>query len=234
MYLYRQQEVPQHIIDAKNKAGIQVMKKILDNGVEETKVFRDNFTKAYVQNIKEDFDALMETFGIKFDKDYNIVSVDGGEVNFDKIYKAALKEASRLGVDSNMLDYFMVRNGNQPTMPNYMNIVASKIESIAQSQFNKFITRQKLPGWHAAQVTSVGLEGLIKKHKRVKKDEAIETDEGKRIELNYHKEGNIAEILLPKWAKSMFNQYDENGNLIKEIKIEDVDEDVLKCIGYRI
>ena len=234
MYLYRQQEVPQHIIDAKNKAGIQVMKKILDNGVEETKVFRDNFTKAYVQNIKEDFDALMETFGIKFDKDYNIVSVDGGEVNFDKIYKAALKEASRLGVDSNMLDYFMVRNGNQPTMPNYMNIVASKIESIAQSQFNKFITRQKLPGWHAAQVTSVGLEGLIKKHKRVKKDEAIETDEGKRIELNYHKEGNIAEILLPKWAKSMFNQYDENGNLIKEIKIEDVDEEVLKCIGYRI
>lgn len=234
MYLYRQQEVPQHIIDAKNKAGIQVMKKILDNGVEETKVFRDNFTKAYVQNIKEDFDALMETFGIKFDKDYNIVSADGGEVNFDKIYKAALKEASRLGVDSNMLDYFMIRNGNQPTMPNYMNIVASKIESIAQSQFNKFITRQKLPGWHAAQVTSVGLEGLIKKHKQLKKGESIETDEGKRIELNYHKDDNVVEILLPKWAKSMFNQYDENGNLIKEIKIEDVDEDVLKCIGYRI
>lgn len=234
MYLYRQQEVPQHIIDAKNKAGIQVMKKILDNGVEETKIFRDNFTRAYVQNIKEDFDALMKTFGIKFDKDYNIVSVDGKEVNFDKIYKAALKEASRLGVDSNMIDYFMIRNGNQPTMPNYMNIIASKIESIAQSQFNKFITRQKLPGWHAAQVTSVGLEGLIQKHKQLKKGETIETDERKRIELNYHKEDNVVEILLPKWAKSMFNQYDENGNLIKEIKIEDVDEEVLRCIGYRI
>ncbi len=234
MYLYRQQEIPQHMIDAKNKAGIQVMKKILDNGVKETERYRNNFIKAYVQNIKEDFESLMKTFGIKFDEDYNIINVNGGPLDFNKIYKAALREASRLGLDSNMIDYFTIRNNNTPTMPNYMNIVANKIESIAQSQFNKFITRQKLPGWHAAQVTSVGLEGLIKQHKKLKKGETVETDEGKRIELAYHKEDNIAEVLLPKWAKSMFNQYDENGNLIKEIKIEDVDEDVLKCIGYRI
>jgi hypothetical protein len=30
-YLYRQQEVPQHMVDASNKAAIQIMKKMLDN-----------------------------------------------------------------------------------------------------------------------------------------------------------------------------------------------------------
>ena len=235
MYLYKQQDVPQHITDAQNKAGIQVMKKILDNSQAAVSSHKNNFIKAYVANIREDFNALMDKYGIKFDKNYRIIGDNNGKVDYTRIYKLAMVEAARLGLDSNTIDYLSVKNGDAgPVMPNYMNIVSSKIESIAQSQFNKFITRQKLPGWHAAQVTSVGLDGLIKKSKQLKAGETIETDTGERVELGYHKDGSEVEILLPKWAKAMFNQYDKNGNLVKEIRIEDIDEEVLKCIGYRI
>lgn len=235
MYLYKQQDVPQHMVDAQNKAGIQVMKKILDNSQAAVASHKNNFIRAYVANIREDFNSLMDKYGIKFDKNYRIIGDKNGKVDYNRIYKLALIEAARLGLDSNTIEYLTVKNEDAgPVMPSYMNIVSSKIESIAQSQFNKFITRQKLPGWHGAQVTSVGLDGLIKKSKQLKAGETIETDTGERVELGYHKDGSEVEILLPKWAKAMFNQYDENGNLVKEIRIEDIDEEVLKCIGYRI
>lgn len=235
MYLYKQQDVPQHMVDAQNKAGIQVMKKILDNSQAAVSSYKNNFIRAYVANIREDFNSLMDKYGIKFDKNYRIIGDNNGKVDYNRIYKLALIEAARLGLDSNTIEYLTVKNEDAgPVMPSYMNIVSSKIESIAQSQFNKFITRQKLPGWHGAQVTSVGLDGLIKKSKQLKAGETIETDTGERVELAYHKDGSEVEILLPKWAKAMFNQYDENGNLVKEIRIEDIDEEVLKCIGYRI
>jgi hypothetical protein len=235
MYLYKQQDVPQHMVDAQNKAGIQVMKKILDNSQAAVASHKNNFIRAYVANIREDFNSLMDKYGIKFDKNYRIIGDNNGKVDYNRIYKLALIEAARLGLDSNTIEYLTVKNEDAgPVMPSYMNIVASKIESIAQSQFNKFITRQKLPGWHGAQITSVGLDGLIKKSKQLKAGETIETDTGERVELAYHKDGSEVEILLPKWAKAMFNQYDENGNLVKEIRIEDIDEEVLKCIGYRI
>lgn len=235
MYLYKQQDVPQHMVDAQNKAGIQVMKKILDNSQAAVASHKNNFIKAYVANIREDFNSLMDKYGIKFDKNYHIVGDNNSKIDYTRIYKLALIEAARLGLDSNTIEYLTVKNKDAgPVMPSYMNIVSSKIESIAQSQFNKFITRQKLPGWHGAQVTSVGLDGLIKKSKRLKTGETIETDTGERVELGYHKDGSEVEILLPKWAKAMFNQYDKNGNLVKEIRIEDIDEEVLKCIGYRI
>lgn len=235
MYLYKQQDVPQHMVDAQNKAGIQVMKKILDNSQAAVSSYKNNFIKAYVANIREDFNSLMDKYGIKFDKNYHIVGDNNGNIDYTRIYKLALIEAARLGLDSNTIEYLTVKNEDAgPVMPSYMNIVSSKIESIAQSQFNKFITRQKLPGWHGAQVTSVGLDGLIKKSRKLKAGETIETDTGERVELGYHKDGSEVEILLPKWAKAMFNKYDKNGNLIKEISIEDIDEEVLKCIGYRI
>lgn len=234
MYLYKQQDVPQHIQDAQNKAGIQVMKKILDNSQDAVSTYKNNIINAYAANIREDFNSLMDKYAIKFDKNYRIIG-DNGKIDYSRIYKLAMIEAARLGLNSNTIDYLSIKNDAAgPVMPSYMNIVSSKIESIAQSQFNKFITRQKLPGWHAAQITSVGLDGLISKHKRAKAGEQIETDTGKRVELAYHENKGEIEILLPKWAKSMFNQYDEQGNLVKEINIEDVDEDVLKSIGYRI
>ena len=234
MYLYRQQEVPQHMKDAHNKAGIQMAKKILDNidtGIP-TKLSpaKERFFRAYCANIKESFTRLMEKFGLDFYDDGSIINKNS-QIDFSKIYNLAKTEMARLGLDSNMMDYLTVNgNNNQPIMPNIFNIVANKIESIAQSQFNSHITRQKLPGWHAAQVTSLGLEGYIRQFK----GQTIETDTGKRVELAYHKDRNIVEVLLPKWASNMFTQYNADGTIKKEFKIEDIDEDVLMALGYRI
>lgn len=233
-YLYRQQEVPQHIKDEENKAGIQIMKKVIDNlsyASDDTKDAGKELMNVYVENIRQTFNELMEKYGIRFDEEGNIKATNGRFVDYTRIYNLALTEMARLGLDSNKLDYVTIKNRTSRTvMPALFNIVGSKTESIAQSLFNKYVTRQKLPGWHAAQVTGVGLEGKIP---QIGISEYAEKT-GNRIQLNYHKEDNVVDVLLPKWASTMFNQYDEKGNLIKEINIEDVDDEVKMQIGYRI
>lgn len=228
-FLYEQQKVPQHMINAKNKAGIQIMKKLIDNlpNTPEVQKLKDDFFKTYTTNIKVSFDQLLKELDLK----HTNGRLEFGKDFFEKIYGLAEEELGRLGLDSNMYDYVTLVDG-QPVMPNFMNLVAGKMESIAQAIFNSRITRQKLPGWHAAQVTNVLYGGYVK------------DANGNPRELEYHPDvkdenGNIvrqgyAEVLLPKWASTMFNQYDKDGNLIKEITIDDVDDDVLKCIGYRI
>ena len=248
-HLYIQQDVPQHMEDAKNKAGIQIIKKILDNidaafvnsgfTTEQLKTpevqaiielnkkavqAKQTFIENYIANIREDFENLMKQYGVKFDADGNIEGSLTGGINFEKVYAAARQELNRLGQDSNMLDYVTEING-ETIMPTFMNIVGAKIESIANAQFNRLITRQKLPGWHAAQVTSVGMEGLIQKFKKedISKASDAEKKLGKRVELAYHKDKNIVEILLPAWTKDILGT-----------DIENIDEDVLEMIGYRI
>ena len=228
-YLYKQQDVPQHITDAKNKAGIQIMKKILDNIPAKYEGLRQELFNSYVANIKESFNNLAEEFGITYNSD-GTINVDN--INFENIYNRFAEESARLGLDSNLLDYSRYVDG-KTIMPNYMNLVSSKIESIAQSYINSRITRQKLPGWHAAQITSVGYGGYIldkagNKLRKLEYHPAVTDKNGKIVQQAY------AEVLLPKWASTMFNQYDKDGNLVKEISIEDVDNDVLTSIGYRI
>ena len=230
-YLYTQQDVPQHLVNARNKAGIQIMKKIIDNleNTPEGRAYRDDFFKTYTTKIKRSFDKLVKELDIKLDKDGKIVNK--GDF-LEKIMSMSRDEVNRLGLDSNFIDYLTIVAG-QPVMPTFMNLVSSKIESIVQSIFNSRVTRQKLPGWHAAQVTNV-LYGGYKLDKAGNKLDKLRfhpevTDENGNTVVQAY-----AEVLLPKWASSMFNKYDADGNLIKEINIEDVDEDVLKCIGYRI
>ena len=60
-YLYTQQETPQHL-DAENKAGIQIMKKILDN-IDSTSPLwetKQHFFRLYSENIKDSFAELMD------------------------------------------------------------------------------------------------------------------------------------------------------------------------------
>lgn len=64
----------------------------------------------------------------------------------------------RTGLDSNLNDYVTIPEGSSiPSMPAaLMNNILTKFESVVQSLFNNNITRQKLPGFHAAQITNVG------------------------------------------------------------------------------
>lgn len=234
-HLYTQQETPQHM-NAKNKAGIQIMKKILDNIDSNSTLhaYKEDFFNMYVANIKDSFNKLVDELKIPLDEDGNIKFDEAGNITgvdmqvfFDKLKD----ECMRLGLDSNMMDFVTLNasmpiaaNGcPNPVMPTYLSNVVNKLESISQAMFNSAITRQELPGFHAAQITNVGFKAT--------KDQV-----GYSKELKYHPNGErYIEIMLPAsnfgFAKNADGTYKKSKEeLLKEL--QDAGLDTL--IGYRI
>lgn len=234
-HLYTQQETPQHM-NAKNKAGIQIMKKILDNIDSNSPLhdYKEDFFNMYVANIKDSFNKLVDELKIPLDKDGNIKFDEAGNITgvdmqvfFDKLKD----ECMRLGLDSNMMDFVTLNasmpiaaNGcPNPVMPTYLSNVVNKLESISQAMFNSAITRQELPGFHAAQITNVGFKAT--------KDQVSYSKE-----LKYHPNGErYIEIMLPAsnfgFAKNADGTYKKSKEeLLKEL--QDAGLDTL--IGYRI
>lgn len=234
-HLYTQQETPQHM-NAKNKAGIQIMKKILDNIDSNSPLhdYKEDFFNMYVANIKDSFNKLVDELKIPLDEDGNIEFDEAGNITgvdmqvfFDKLKD----ECMRLGLDSNMMDFVTLNasmpiaaNGcPNPVMPTYLSNVVNKLESISQAMFNSAITRQELPGFHAAQITNVGFKAT--------KDQV-----GYSKELKYHPNGErYIEIMLPAsnfgFAKNADGTYKKSKEeLLKEL--QDAGLDTL--IGYRI
>ncbi len=166
-YLYKQQDVPQHMVDASNKVAVQLFKKIIDNTTEETAKYVNTLFKAYCKNIEDSFNELLNNLDLKVDKNGNIVNKNnsGDLIDFNSFYKRAQEEAKRLNLDSNFLDYVTPDPVTHiPRMPNFMNYASIKLQNIAQSIFNNSITKQKLPGWHAAQITNVGFSKKLEYH----------------------------------------------------------------------
>lgn len=225
-FLYKQQDVPEHMKDAQNKAGVQITKKICDNANESVKPYINTFFKNYCANIKEDFKKLLFNMGWKEDKNGKLVNIDSDKqtLDFTDFYKKARIEAQRLGMDSNFIEYLTPDEFGNPAMPNYMNNVSSKLESIAQAIFNSSITRQKFPGWHAAQVTQVG-HGMkvldnngklreLKYHPRVivNKETGVEIEETEYNKLSDEdknkyevKQEAYAEVMIPRWSNLIPN-----------------------------
>ena len=229
-YLYRQQAVASHLVDRTNKAGIQIMKKVLDNCDKSLKTHKDNFIDAYVTNIKESFENLYNEFGIEFDEDYNIV---GGNDNIDwtRFNQRAIEECQRLGLDDNAIDSFTnTGNRNETLMPTCMSIMGNKLESVCLSIVTNAITRQTLKGAHLTQITNVGL--TKRKLKYITNDDIVygENDAdlyGYNKPLRYYPDAEhpYVEVKIPKWTAALFG-----------ININDVlnDDDITKFIGYRI
>ena len=234
-HLYTQQETPQHM-NAKNKAGIQIMKKILDNIDSKSPLYKykEDFFNMYVANIKDSFNKLVDELKIPLDEDGNIKFDEAGNITgvdmqvfFDKLKD----ECMRLGLDSNMMDFVTLNasmpiaaNGcPNPVMPTYLSNVVNKLESISQAMFNSAITRQELPGFHAAQITNVGFKAT--------KDQVSYSKE-----LKYHPNGErYIEIMLPAsnfgFAKNADGTYKKSKEeLLKELQASGLDT----LIGYRI
>lgn len=278
-YLYTQQETPQHVND-KNKAAIQIMKKIVDNIPPTSNLYpiKQKFNKLYVSNIKTSFKDLMRELNLNLDENGNLKLDEHGNIkglDYELFFDKLKSEVVRLGLDSNMIDYITLvkdqitdTSGNLSlpitVMPTFMSIVSSKLESVAQSVFNNRVTRQTLPGFHAAQITNIGFKAnsdnkIVYKLKdsgkgKGFKDTLTEEEYNKlpiKNKMYYVKtKGNIAtskelhyhpnkekyiEVLLP---KSNFGFYkDNNGNYTKsdeELLKELQDAGLDKIIGYRI
>ena len=174
-YLYTQQETPQHV-DAQNKFGIQIAKKIIDNiqilSEDEKKTasadkialsnLKERYMKLTAANVRDSFNNLMEELEVQLDDEGNIIVDEHDNINNinKKIFYDKLKEELlRTGADSNLMDYVTLENG-EPRMKAITVDKITKFESVVQSVFNNRITRQKLPGFHAAQITNMGFKKL--------------------------------------------------------------------------
>lgn len=235
-FLYTQQETPQHM-NAENKAAIQIMKKIVDNIPDTGTIgeIKKEFFKLYVANIKDSFNSLVKELNIPTNEDGSIKLDANGNIeglDMKLFFNKLRKECLRQGLDSNILEFFTLNEDSPYTelgrantvMPTYMTNMMSKAQNVCQSMFNNAITRQKLPGFHAAQVTNVGYS----KH------------------LRYHPDGGrYIEVLLPKsnfgFAKNEDGSYtepdeirDEDGNLVGGLLYQLQRAKLDTIIGYRI
>lgn len=240
--LYTQQDIPQHM-DGENKAGLQIVKKLIDNigntpeGQSLIKDFFDNFTA----NIQDSFKDAASRIGVEIDAKGNVV-YEGNQAKIDNNQFISLikDELTRRGLDSNYRKYAEINpETGLPYMPAWTNLVRSKIENIVNSIFTNRVTRQVLPGFHASQVSDIGMTKLSgRSDLRDLMQSRVEEKHGYSLgrKLTYHKDGNqIVEILLPKWMVKAYNTYDAEGNLIKEVTLEDLQSAGLDTmIGYRI
>lgn len=240
--LYTQQDIPQHM-DGENKAGLQIVKKLIDNigntpeGQSLIKDFFDNFTA----NIQDSFKDAASRIGVEIDAKGNVV-YEGNQAKIDNNQFISLikDELTRRGLDSNYRKYAEINpETGLPYMPAWTNLVRSKIENIVNSIFTNRVTRQILPGFHASQVSDVGMTALSgRTDLRDLMQSKVEEKHGYSLgrKLTYHKDGSqIVEILLPKWIVKAYNTYDAEGNLIKEVTLEDLQSAGLDTmIGYRI
>lgn len=242
--LYTQQDVPQHM-DGENKAGLQIVKKLIDNisNTPEGQNLIKDFFDCFTANIQDSFNDAASRIGVEINNKGEII-YDGETVAIDNNKFIALikDELTRRGLDSNYRKYAEINpETGLPYMPAWSNLVRSKLESIVNSIFTNNVTRQTLKGFHASQVANIGmtelgesLKGKIGEFTQSKFEEKHGYKLGRK--LNFHKDGSqIIEILLPKWQVKAYNTYDAEGNLVKEVTLEDLQKAGLDTmIGYRI
>lgn len=240
--LYTQQDTSQHM-EGENKAGLQVVKKLIDNisGTPKGKELIDDFFNCLTANIQESFTDAAKRIGVKVNNKGEIV-YDGDKVSMDidKFIALIKDELTRKGLDSNYRKYAEINpETGLPYMPAWSNLVRSKLESIVNSIFTNNVTSQKLKGFHAAQVANIGMNALGEKVAKEKLSQtAFEETNGYSLgrKLRYHPDGTqIIEVLLPKWMVAAYNSYDAEGNLVHEVTLEDLQKEGLDTmIGYRI
>ena len=218
--LYKQLDVVDHIEDKENKAGIQLFKKIIDN-TKGTDVRKnaDNIQEAMAENIKQSYIELIKNLGWKI-KNGKLVNANKKQENlplkFNKFYDRCLEEFKRTGLDGNIIDYLTPGENGYPIMPEWMSIVSTKLESIAQSVFNNNVTRQTLPGYHAIQVSNFGYANDLKYYPVEEGSEQLP----------------IVEIRIPAYSKAikqLIKDYGEEEALNK-LREAGLDEHVGYCI----
>lgn len=184
-HLYTQQETVQHT-NADNKVAVQIVKKIVDNISDgPLKDVKDDFFRTYSTKIYKSFHKLIDELHIPLDDNGHLKLDANGDIagiDADILLEKLQNEALRNGMDSNLIDYFTKKSddtakeldikgfkGVDTLMPMYLSNMSNKTQSVVNALFNSSITRQKLNGFHAAQVTNIGFKAYKKDIEKSKK-----------------------------------------------------------------
>ena len=221
-YLYRQQVVPQHMVDTFNKLGVQLYKKIQDNFTEEKglnsiKKFIDNF----IENIKGSFTELAAELNIELDENGDLKLDEDGNIqglNKALLYQKFKENAYRSGIADNLLEFFDVDDFGIAKYPLYMTNMGTKVENVVNGMINNNITRNTLAGFHCAQVSDFGFNPMgTKQNLAFKRVQTIKNADG--TEITVYK----MEVYATRWS-----------NVLNGINLLDLTEDQRTFIGYRI
>ena len=181
-HLYTQQETVQHT-NSDNKVAVQVVKKIVDNISDgPLKDVKDDFFRTYSTKIYRSFRKLIDELHIPLDDNGHLKLDANGDIagiDADILLEKLQNEALRNGMDSNLIDYFTKKpddtakelgiegfKGVDTLMPMYLSNISNKTQSVVNALFNSSITRQKLNGFHTAQVTNIGFKAYKKDIKK--------------------------------------------------------------------
>lgn len=223
-FLYTQQETPQHM-NAENKAGIQLTKKVIDNLLNNPslKSYKEEFFELFTTNIEDAFNKVIKDFNIPIDGNGNIKIDEFGNIDFDvenktefnkNFYNRLKEELLRTGIDTNIAKIVDIpENSTVPDMPCYINNYITKFESLVQSVFNNEITRQKLPGFHAPQITNVGWKSMDKDLAKLSESKLKSKSIYKRFEKwasDNNKEIKFSKGYLTEASKELFSKYIES------------------------
>lgn len=263
-YLYKQQDTPQHM-NSSNKASVQIMKKMLDNLPENDPIKKEYFD-LFTADIEESFYNIVNSLKIPINENGTIDLDENGHIKGidNKIFFDRLREElARTGLNSNLEDYVtLAEDSTQPIMPCYLNNILNKFESTVQAMFNSNITRQKLPGFHAAQITNIGWtlanktpyvdKENPKKKISVEKYESLSAKDKEKYtdsrvdyspDLRYHPDGKgYIEVRVPYSFLGIDRNSEHYKNMTKQEILEELaktgnkdgNHSLLDIIGYRI
>ena len=239
-FLYTQLETVQHIDETVNKFAIQIAKKIFDNidkdpndQSKDHPCYKDKelFFKLYGEKIKRSAFRVFKDLGIYDKAAASGFTLDANGriagLNYEMLFKKFEAELIRTGFDENLMAYITLDGDNKIStnidsyprtlMPLTDNLVYSKLESISQSIFNNSVTRQKLSGYHGAQVTSVGFQKLVS---NVNEKETIDNLKGKDLEKYLRNSQSFKDYFNKIKHRPLTDNVNIGQEIIKRYKLE--------------
>lgn len=214
-----QQEVPEHFVDSDNLFGTQIRKLIMSDLFSDTKYL--GMTPKKLRSLYEDvlIADLIESYNELEDKIVKSKNEDGSprEINYKYVYGLLLDEARKRGKGEEFekaIQYDGARD--RLVLPLFNPITARSAQNLITSIFKTRITKQKIKGGSFVQLSSFGLSDQLK--------------------LVFNKDGglNHAEVMLPAWSRSFFDDFIGVDGEIDFKAIQKSSPEILDMIGYRI
>jgi len=254
--LGKQQDIVDHLIDEENTLGVQIAKKVLDNIIEDTPDYMID-GKMYsgrdiIRMYFQYYDKNIEESAIEVAREFidNVEDLEGiiagtiePKINFTKIRELLIEDAVSRGMNANAIKALQNDINAKINMPLYYSMFYTKWQSILTSIFTNNITKQKFPGVHITQMSTMFVKPLqqytyaeFKEKSKIQwldgMKEQIESNDFRLKAQHVTADGSIskAQVLLPRWTQAFFSL----GQPININDLYKLDPKLLTMVGYRI